>query len=201
MIGRPRGDCLAHQAALLDFADRRERTAATAAALAHLERCRRCEDDQAGIVRTIAGLRRLADSVALAEPGSEAWPMLRARVSRPEPARTRWRYPAGGLVAAAMVALFVLPSVGGGPVVPSTIPAEPQGLIVIDRRYESPPGALTADMVNAIAGQDVSKLARLRSAIRRTAPSSVDLYEAELEVDHLPRPSDGGGMPIAIAPS
>jgi hypothetical protein len=201
MIGRARGDCLVHQAALLDFADRRERTAGTAAALAHLERCRRCEDDQAGIVRTIAGLRRLADSVALAEPGREAWPMLRARVTRPEPPRSRWRYPAGGLVAAAMVALFVLPSVGGVPVVPSTIPAEPQGLIVVDRRYESPPGALTADMVNAIAGQDVSQRARLRSALFHIAPSSVDRDEPSRTSRNLAGSADDGGMPVAIAPS
>jgi hypothetical protein len=139
MIGRIRGTCAVHQAALIDFADRRERTAATSPALAHLEWCRSCEDELAAIVRTIAGLRRLADSVSGAEPGREAWPMLRDRVTRPEPPPWRWRYPLGGLIATAAVALLVMPSIGSSPVRPPTVLDEPAGYRSVDGPLEPLP--------------------------------------------------------------
>jgi hypothetical protein len=202
MIGRSLNACATHQAALLDFAERLERTAGTAAALAHLERCRRCEDELAGIVRTIAGLRRMADAVARVEPGQETWPLLRERVTRREPSTWRGHQSLGGLMAMAVVALFVLPSIGGGPMVTPTSPTEAPGqTLVQDRYYESPAGPLTAEMVNAIAGQDLSKRARLRSAIFRMAPSSVDRDERNPTSSRLFDAGDGAGMPVAIARS
>jgi hypothetical protein len=202
MIVRTRSACSAHQAALIDFADRRERTAGTLAALAHLERCRRCEDELAGYVRTISGLHRLADSVATIEPGVETWPRLRERVSRREARSRGWPQPLGGLMAAAVVALLVLPSLGGGALPAPAGPDQAPGLTFVDdRHYESPAGALTADMVNAIAGLDVSKQARLRSAAFHIGPSSVDRDEPSRGSTGRVGSSDGTGMPVAIARS
>lgn len=202
MIGRGLNACATHQAALLEFAERLERTAGTAAALAHLERCRRCEDELAGIVRTLAGLRRLADAVGHVEPGQETWARLRERVTRREPSTWHGHQALGGLMAMAVVALFVMPSIGGGPVIKPTSPVEaPAQASVESRYYESPAGSLTAEMVNAIAGQDVSKRARLRSVIFHIAPSSVDRDEPSLTSSRLAAPGDGAGMPVAIARS
>ena len=202
MIGRSLDACAGHQAALLDFAERLERTPGTAAALAHLERCRRCEDELAGIIRTLAGLRRLADAVARVEPGHETWPLLRERVTRREPSTWRGHQSLGGLMAVAVVALFVIPSLGGGPTVRPASPVEAPAQAVVEYRYyESPAGSLTAEMVNAIAGQDVSKRARMRSAIFHIAPSSVDRDERSLTSSPLIAPGDGAGMPVAISRS
>ena len=106
-------------------------------------------------------------------------------------------------MAMAVVALFVMPSIGGGPTVK---PVEPRrgsrpSPVVEYRYYKSPAGSLTAEMVNAIAGQDVSKRARLRSAIFHIAPSSVDRDERSLTSSRLAAPGDGAGMPVAIARS
>ncbi|MDP9483784.1 MAG: hypothetical protein M3P84_11255, partial [Chloroflexota bacterium] len=131
MIARSHDACASHQAALLDFAERLERTTDTAAALAHLERCRRCEDELAGIVRTLAGLRRLADSVARVEPGQETWLLLRERVTRRDPSVWRGHQSLGGLMAMAVVALFVLPSIGGGPAVKPSSPVEVPGQSIV----------------------------------------------------------------------
>ena len=202
MMRRSLDACATHQAALLEFAERLERTPGTAAALAHLERCRRCEDELAGIVRTLAGLRRLADAVATVEPGQETWPRLRERVTRREPTAWRGHQSLGGLMAMAVVALFVMPSIGGAPVVRLASPVEAPAQSVVEYRYyESPAGSLTAEMVNAIAGQDVSKRARLRSTIFHTAPSSVDRDEPSLTSGRLAAPGDGAGMPVAITRS
>jgi len=202
MIGRSLDACATHQAALLDFAERLERTPSTPAALAHLERCRRCEDELAGIIRTLAGLRRLADAVGRVEPGHETWPLLRERVTRREPSAWRGHQSLGGFMAMAVVALFVIPSLGGGPTVRPASPVEAPAQSGVEYRYyESPAGSLTAEMVNAIAGQDVSKRARLRSAIFHIAPSSVDRDERSLTSSPLAAPGDGAGMPVAIARS
>jgi hypothetical protein len=201
MTGYRRGECVQHRAALIDFADRRERTTGTPAALAHLERCRACEDELAGILRTIASLRRLADSVAALEPGPEAWPALRERVTRPQPRPAHWRYPVGGAVAAAFVALLVLPSLGGIAVRPPAGVDATLGSAFVDRHYESSAGPLTAGMVNAIAGQDVSKRARQRSAVFHIGPASVDRDEPSRASTSLAASTDGVGMPVAITRS
>jgi hypothetical protein len=110
-----RRPCADHRAALLDFVDRRERTAATPAALAHLERCARCEQELADAALAIAGLRRLGAEARAVEPPSDAWLRLRGRIRRPvDP--WRWRATLGGLATSAMlVAVLVLPSTLGGP--------------------------------------------------------------------------------------
>lgn len=122
------------QAALIDFAERPARTVGTAAALAHLERCRSCEDELAGMVRTMAGLRSLARSLEGVEPAPESWPLLRARVSHPEPSPWRWTYSLGGVIATAAIALLVLPWIGSSPVRPPTGLDTPAGPSLIDRR-------------------------------------------------------------------
>jgi anti-sigma factor RsiW len=101
--------CVVHRAALLDFVDGQPRTPATGSALSHLERCRPCEEDLAGILRTLAALRRLGESVADAEPSAEAWPRLRARAVRTgRRSRVSVANTAGGLVAASLVAAMVV---------------------------------------------------------------------------------------------
>src|SRR2546423_10526015 len=110
MITRVPRSCVAHRAALLDFVDAQPRTGASAAALSHLERCRACEEELAGIVRTVAALRRLGREIAAAEPPAHAWPVLRARVTR---RADRWmpRFSIAGLaVSTALVAMFSLPA-------------------------------------------------------------------------------------------
>ena len=84
--------------------------AAEVAALSHLERCRACEEELAGIVRTVAALRRLGRLAAAAEPPAHAWPALRARVTR---RADRWmpRFSIAGLaVSAALVVMISLPA-------------------------------------------------------------------------------------------
>jgi hypothetical protein len=56
-------------------------------------------------------------------------------------------------------------------------------------------------MVNAIAGLDVSKQARLRSAALHIGPSSVDRDEPNRVSTTRVGSSDGAGMPVAIARS
>jgi hypothetical protein len=110
MITRMPRSCVAHRAALLDFVDGQPRTHATLAALSHLERCRACEEELAGIVRTVAALRRLGRIAAAAEPPAHAWPALRARVTR---RADRWmpRFSIAGLaVSAALVVMISLPA-------------------------------------------------------------------------------------------
>src|SRR5256714_7345693 len=110
MITRVPRSCVAHRAALLDFVDAQPRTGASAAALSHLERCRACEEELAGIVRTVAALRRLGREVAAAEPPGHAWPVLRARVTR---RADRWmpRFSIAGLaVSTALVVMISLPA-------------------------------------------------------------------------------------------
>ena len=142
MITRMPRSCVVHRAALLDFVDGQPRTLASAAALSHLERCHACEEELAGIVRTIAGLRSLARSLDGVEPGPESWPILRARVLHPEPSPWRWNHSLGGLIATAAIALLVLPSIGSSPVrqppgfdTPAALDA-PAGSNLIDRREQ-----------------------------------------------------------------
>ena len=119
MILRRAGSCRTHRAALLDFLETRDRTAA-AAALEHLDRCRACEDELAAEARVIVALRRLGDDAAAAEPSADAWPRLRARIVASSPVRWLWPAKIGGMVSATMlVAVLVAPLAFGGPVVRS----------------------------------------------------------------------------------
>jgi hypothetical protein len=110
-----RRPCADHRAALLDFVDRRERSAATPAALAHLARCARCESELSQVALTIAALRRLQSEVLEAAPADDGWVRLRRRVARPvDP--WPWRASLGGLATSAMlVAVLVLPITIGQP--------------------------------------------------------------------------------------
>jgi hypothetical protein len=96
--------CLVHRAALFDFVDGLPRSQATRPALAHLERCRACEDDLAGIVRTVAALRRLGRAVGATEPPGDGWVNLRSTAERP-PER---RWATGGSVAGPLLALSIV---------------------------------------------------------------------------------------------
>jgi hypothetical protein len=161
MIRRERGTCAVFQAALIEFADRPVRTAATAAALAHLERCRSCEDELAGMVRTIAGLRSLAHSLDGVEPAPESWPILRARVSHPERSPWRWNNSLGGIVATAAIALLVLPWIGSSPVRQPTDGDMPAAFSPLDRREEAPSAPIVRSPRAArAAGEDASLMVR-----------------------------------------
>jgi anti-sigma factor RsiW len=109
MITRMPRSCVVHRAALLDFVDGQPRTPASAAALSHLERCRACEEELAGIVRTVAALRRLGESIDAAEPSAEVWQRVRAAAVRTTP--RGWLSAtnmAGGLLAVSIVAAMSL---------------------------------------------------------------------------------------------
>lgn len=101
--------CVRHREALIDFVDRRERGPGTAAALRHLDRCRACEEDLAGLVRTITSLRRIQRYVAVAEPRADAWLRLRERIRRPRQV-WRWRTTLAGLTTSTLlVGVLVAP--------------------------------------------------------------------------------------------
>jgi predicted anti-sigma-YlaC factor YlaD len=194
--------CVVHRAALLDFVDGQPRSVATTAALAHLGHCRTCEDELAGIVRTVAALRRLGRAASTAEPPAEAWPMLRERIRRPSPAAWRWRFSLGGLmVSTAAVAVLTLGSLRGVPVPVAPGVAEPARPAIVDRHYDPAAGRLTPGIVNAIAGGDVSARARLRSAEAHVSPSSVDRDEHDaIGRTALARP-DRGVLPTTTTRS
>jgi anti-sigma factor RsiW len=107
MITRMPRSCVVHRAALLDFLDGQPRTSASAAALSHLERCRACEEELAGIVRTVAALRRLGRTAALVEPPGHAWPTLRARVTRRRADRWLPRFSIAGVAVSAALAVMI----------------------------------------------------------------------------------------------
>src|SRR3954466_15109904 len=99
--------CVVHRAALLDFVDGQPRTPASDAALTHLDRCRACEEDLAGIVRTIAALRRLGRTVAVAEPPGHAWPALKARLTSRHADRWLPRFSIAGLAVSTALAVMI----------------------------------------------------------------------------------------------
>jgi anti-sigma factor RsiW len=180
MITRMPRSCVVHRAALLDFVDGQPRTGDMSAALAHLERCRSCEDELAGIVRTVAALRRLGRAVAAAEPSPDAWPLLRGRITQPRDTGWRWRFSLGGvMMSTAAVALLTLASLRSGPLPVQQVFDDRHVAPVPERRYDAGAGRLTPGIVNAIAGLDVSARARLRSTEVHVAPSSVDRDERD----------------------
>jgi len=107
MITRMPRSCVVHRAALLDFVDGQPRTFASAAALSHLERCRACEEELAGIVRTVAALRRLGQTTLLVEPPGHAWPTLKARITARRADRWMPRFSVAGLALSAALAVMI----------------------------------------------------------------------------------------------
>jgi anti-sigma factor RsiW len=105
--------CSRHRPVLIDFVDRGEVGPATGRALAHLDRCPRCTEAIEATVLTITALHRMGDDLRAVEPDPDAWPRLRARI-------TRWRRPAamsplaGVAMSMAIVAVLVLPFRLGG---------------------------------------------------------------------------------------
>lgn len=115
MITRMPRSCVVHRAALLDFVDGQPRTASSAAALSHLERCRACEEELAGIVRTVAALRRLGESIDGEEPSAHVWQLVRATaVRRTERSWISRANTVSGLLAVSVVAAMSL-SLGAFP--------------------------------------------------------------------------------------
>jgi hypothetical protein len=115
--------CVDHQAALLDFVDRREHGPATAAALGHLDRCRSCEAELSGIAIAIAALRRLHREVGAVEPPADSWLHLRARVERRgDP--WAWRATLGGITASALLVGVLVAPISFGRA-PSDLPQPP----------------------------------------------------------------------------
>ena len=201
MITRMPRSCVVHRAALLDFVDGQPRTADTAAALSHLERCRACEDELAGIVRTVAALRRLGRAAATVEPPADAWTTLRERVRRPSPTAWRWRFSLGGLMmSTAAVAMMTLASVRGGPMIAAPEFDQAPRPASVNRHYDPGAGPLTPGIVNAIAGMDVSARARLRSDQAHFVPSSVDRGEHDAARIALAQP-DRAALPTATVRS
>src|SRR2546423_15334399 len=100
MITRMPRSCVVHRAAVLDFVDGQPRGSGTAAALTHLGHCRACEDELAGIARTVAALRRLGAPANTVHPPAEAWTMLREPARRPRPTARRRRVSPGAAAGA-----------------------------------------------------------------------------------------------------
>ena len=201
MITRMPHSCVVHRAALLDFVDGQPRTAETVAALAHLDRCRACEDELASIVRTVAALRKLGRFAATAQPSPDAWPLLRGRVTRPPETAWRWRFSLGGvMMSTAAVALLTFASLRTTPVPGPQVLDDRRAAPIAERRYDAGAGRLTPEIVNAIAGVDVSARARLRSTELHVAPSSVDRDERDRTTAKVVR-SAPGTLPTAMVRS
>jgi hypothetical protein len=190
MITRMPRSCVVHRAALLDFVDGQPRSTETAAALDHLERCRACEDELAGIVRTVAALRRMGRVAAAADVPADAWPRLRERIARPAPTLWRWRFSLGGvMMSTAAVALLTFASLRATALPVQQQQFEERQANPAERRYDPAAGRLTPEIVNAIAGVDVSAMARLRSTELHVAPSSVDRDEHDAAVIRVSKPA------------
>ena len=178
MIGRAPRACASHRAALLDFVDRHEQTPQTRLALAHLERCTACEDELAGIVRTIAALSRLRQAASREEPRPGAWSTLHDQLLRPSPAPAPWRLSLGGLmVSAIVVALLSNRWIGAATnPVPAVSDGVVAGVAVVERRYDPPARPRSQ---SAIVGAEVSGRARVRSTELHVEPTSVDRSERD----------------------
>lgn len=114
------GSCRRHRNALIDFVDRGDLSDSAEAAFMHLERCGRCVPELERMALTITALRRLGEAMARQEPGADAWPRLRDRITRRITRRSRIRSalmsPATGMaMSLAIVAAMVAPlSIGPG---------------------------------------------------------------------------------------
>jgi hypothetical protein len=105
-----RRPCERYRASLTDFVIRRELYPETDAALDHLDRCGSCRHELSLIALSIVGLRRLQRELEGLEPAEDAWPRLRARISRRRDP-WRWRLTLGGLATSmALAVLSVLPN-------------------------------------------------------------------------------------------
>ena len=111
-IGR---SCSRYRPVLVDFVDRGEVRPETGLALAHLDGCRRCTEAIEATMLTITALRRLGDEVGGVEPGPDAWPRLRIRISSWR-RRPVFMSPLAGIAMSfAIVAVLIVPfRVGGG---------------------------------------------------------------------------------------
>jgi anti-sigma factor RsiW len=145
MITRMPRSCVVHRAALLDFVDGQPAGDGTAAALDHLERCRACEDELAGIARTLAALRRLGQASSAVEPPTYTWAVLRSRLVARRAGRWLPRFSIAGLaVSAVLVAVISGPAaiVPGGAWVYHRTTVDPEAvarpsLANPQRRHES----------------------------------------------------------------
>jgi hypothetical protein len=201
MTGRLLSPCRRHRAALVDFVDRGEIEPRTHAALAHLAICRACELDMQRTALAITALRRLGLEAASAEPSSDAWPRLRARVSGPSTGAMRWGGGLGATVAgAALVAAIALPlalrQAGGISVSPSTalgLLGAPGNGSAIRRLYDPPAQPLTAYIVSLLAGDD-----RIRQAqpaqLMTVLPAATDRAQPESQ-SHASVAGDVGSPP------
>ncbi|MFL5679177.1 MAG: hypothetical protein ACJ77B_01095 [Chloroflexota bacterium] len=126
MILRFRRACDDHRAALLDFVDRRAVEPRTARALAHLDHCRDCERELSQIALALVALRRLRLDIESAEPASDGWDRLRARIQRRAVDPWRWRASVGGLAVSSMlVAVLLAPMSIGRPSIAQMAPPAP----------------------------------------------------------------------------
>ena len=74
--------CRRHRPVLLNYLERSERGPGLERALDHLAGCRGCRYDLEAMALTITALRRLSQAIGEAEPSSDAWERLRARVEK-----------------------------------------------------------------------------------------------------------------------
>jgi hypothetical protein len=186
--------CSAHRAALLDFVDSREREGVPRAALAHLEHCGVCEAEITDLALAVAALRRLAADVATAEPPTNAWTALHARIDSRD--RVAGRGPSvfgnlfiraalPGALAMAIVAASVATHVGG----PSSSP------LAAGRQTAFDPSTaieLTVDRGRAPIRASAAELASIiLTPTAWSGPDGLGINRATKTVPHRPNPTGG----------
>ncbi|HEX8938954.1 MAG TPA: hypothetical protein VF763_02225 [Candidatus Limnocylindrales bacterium] len=179
-----RADCQAHQAALLDFVDRRASGPGVEVALRHLERCGACEEDLAATASVIAALHRLWAETQAVEPPTDAWPRLRERVARQ--AVRRWQPGTlSGLVAGAGLVLALI--------VPSGLSLAPQGDLS-DADAAASPTSLVHATAPSLLARLPANMDRRGLAGEASTGASIDTADASLSIPWMA--SAGGSVPI-----
>lgn len=105
------GRCREHRDGLAILADPDRLGDPPESLLAHVDVCPRCRAEAESAIRTVYGLRRIAEESGRVTPAAGSWERLRARLERPSEPRWRWRSSALSLVAgSALVGLLLAPA-------------------------------------------------------------------------------------------
>jgi hypothetical protein len=102
------GRCREHRDGLAVLADPDRLGDPPEELLVHVGACPRCRAEAEAAIRTVHGLRRIAEEAARVSPASSSWGQLRARLERPAEPRWRWRSSVLGLVAGSALAGLLL---------------------------------------------------------------------------------------------
>jgi hypothetical protein len=187
--------CARHRPVLVDFVDRAEVRPETAAALRHLDECARCTDAVESTLLAITALRRLADDVELAEPRTDAWPRLRARITGLRRRPAVMSPLAGVAMSFAIVGVLVLPFRLGADRFdePTAPPAAPDArAVTAERIIESAYVASSRRLAPAPPDDAASSSA---SSGRVTSNIPAEIWQVRKEV-HSAKPTGRPAEPI-----